>query len=95
MQVSPFEFLKKVDPAQILHIVQNEHPQTIALILSYLSTNQAAYILSGIAGHGQAEVATRIAVMDRTSPEIIAEVEKVLEGKIEASMSTDFTSAAV
>ena len=93
LQVSPFEFLKKTDPGQLLNFIQNEHPQTIALILSHLSPTQAAGVLSQLDQKLQAEVATRIAVMDRTAPDVISEVERVLEEKLESSMSTDFTTA--
>lgn len=62
-----------------MNFIQQEHPQTMALILSYLDPVQAGQILSELNPEVQAEVARRIAVMDRTSPEIINEVERVLE----------------
>ena len=79
LQVRPFEFVKKTDPTQLLNFIQDEHPQTIALILSYLSSSQASVIIAALPPEKQADVAKRIAQMDRTSPDIIKEVEKVLE----------------
>ena len=81
LQVRPFEFVRKTDASQLINFIQDEHPQTIALILSYLSPSQAALIISALPPDSQAEVARRIAVMDRTSPDVIKEVEKVLESK--------------
>lgn len=93
LQVKPFEFIRKTDPSQILNYIQNEHPQTIALILAYLSPLQAGQILSSLPGDKQGEVAKRIATMDRTSPEIIREVEAVLESKFSTMVSQDYTVA--
>ena len=91
LQVKPFEFVRKTEPSQLLNFIQDEHPQTIALILSYLTAGQAATILSALPMEKQADVARRIAVMDRTSPEIIREVEKVLESKLSSLVNQDFT----
>ncbi len=91
LQVRPFDFARKADPNQILNFIQNEHPQTIALILSYLDTNQAAQILSNLPEDMQADVARRIAVMDSTSPEVIYEVEQILEQKLSATFTHDYT----
>ena len=77
LQVKPFEFVKKTDASQLLNFIQDEHPQTIALILSYLSAAQSATILGALAPEKQADVARRIATMDRTSPDVIKEVELV------------------
>jgi len=93
LQVRPFDFARKADPAQILNFIQNEHPQTIALILSYLEPQQAAMILSALPQERQAEVAKRIAMMDSTSPEVIAQVEQVLEQKLSATVTHDYTQA--
>ena len=92
LQVRPFDFVRKADTTQILNFIQNEHPQTIALILSYIRPKQAAEVLSELSSDKQAEVARRIALMDRTSPEVIKEVEKVLEKKLSAMLTEDFTS---
>ncbi|AIE59652.1 flagellar motor switch protein FliG [Bacillus methanolicus] len=91
LQVRPFDFARKADPAQILNFIQNEHPQTIALILSYLDAAQAGQILSELPQEMQADVARRIAEMDRTSPEIINEVEQILERKLSATVTQDYT----
>ncbi|CCQ97485.1 flagellar motor switching and energizing component [[Clostridium] ultunense Esp] len=92
LHVRPFEFIRKADPNQLLNYIQNEHPQTIALILSYLQPNQSAQILASLAPEKQGEVTMRIATMDRTSPEVIKEIEKVLETKFSGMLSQDFTS---
>ena len=91
LQVKPFEFVRKTDATQLLNFIQDEHPQTIALILSYLSPQQAAMIVSALPPERQADVARRIAVMDRTSPEVVKEVEKVLESKLASLVNQDYT----
>lgn len=92
LQVRPFDFVRKADPSQILNFIQSEHPQTIALILSYLKPQQAAAVLSALPQEKQADVAKRIATMDRTSPDIIKDVERVLEKKISSLVTEDFTA---
>ena len=91
LQVKPFEFVRKTDATQLLNFIQDEHPQTIALILSYLSASQSALIISALPPDRQADVAKRIAVMDRTSPDVIKEVEKVLESKVASLVNQDYT----
>lgn len=91
LQVRPFDFVRKADPAQILNFIQNEHPQTIALVLSYLDAKQSGQILSSLPQEVQADIARRIAIMDRTSPEVINEVEQVLEKKLSSTVTEDFT----
>ena len=91
LQVKPFEFIRKTDPSQLINFIQDEHPQTIALILSYMPPQQAAQIISGLAPDRQADVARRIAVMDRTSPDVIKEVESVLEQKLASLVNQDYT----
>ena len=91
LQVRPFDFIRKTDASQILNFIQNEHPQTIALILSYLKPQQSATILSELAPEKQADVARRIALMDRTSPDVIKEVERALEKKLSSLMTEDYT----
>ena len=83
LQVRPFEFVRKTDASQLLNFIQDEHPQTIALILSYLPSAQASQIIESLPLDKQADVAKRIAQMDRTSPDVIKEVEKILERKRE------------
>ena len=91
LQVSPFEFVRKTDPSQVLNFIQDEHPQTIAMILSYLTPTQAAMIMSALTPDVQADVAKRIATMDRTSPDVIKEVERVLERKLSSLINQDYT----
>ena len=93
LQTKPFDFIRKTDPAHLVNFIQNEHPQTIALILSYLDPGKAALILAALNTDLQADIMTRIATMDRTSPEILREVERVLERKLSTLSSEDFTSA--
>lgn len=93
LQVRPFDFARKADPAQILNFIQNENSQTIALILSYLQPDQASIILSSLPQDKQADVAKRIAQMDSTSPEVINQVERVLEQKLSSTVTQDYTSA--
>ncbi|MGE5588579.1 MAG: flagellar motor switch protein FliG [Clostridia bacterium] len=84
LQEKPFSFARQVDPAQLVNFIENEHPQTIALILAYLHPEQSAVVLSALPEGLQTEVAVRLAEMDRTSPEVVAEVEKVLENRLYA-----------
>jgi flagellar motor switch protein FliG len=78
----PFNFLSHADPGQVLSYVQYEHPQTIALVLAHIPSALASSILSGLSPDVQSDVAHRIAVMDRTSPEVIRQVELALERKL-------------
>ena len=91
LQVRPFEFVRKADPSQLLNFIQDEHPQTIALILAYLPASQASAVVSALPPDKQADVAKRIALMDRTSPDVIKEVEKVLEKKLSSLVNQDYT----
>ncbi|MBM7647133.1 flagellar motor switch protein FliG [Bacillus ectoiniformans] len=91
LQVRPFDFARRAEAGQILNFIQNEHPQTIALILSYLDPQQAGQILSELPQEVQADIAKRIALMDSTSPEIINEVEAILERKLSATVTQDYT----
>ncbi|OUM96983.1 MAG: flagellar motor switch protein FliG [Thermobacillus sp. ZCTH02-B1] len=93
LQVRPFDFARKADPAQILNFIQNENSQTIALVLSYLQPEQAAAILSSLPQDKQADVARRIALMDSTSPEVISQIERILEQKLSSTVTQDYTSA--
>src|SRR5690625_4708378 len=92
LQVRPFDFARKTDPGQIFNFIQNENVQTIALILSYLKPEQASAILSELPEDKQAEVAKRIALMDSTSPEVISQVEHILEQKLSTMVSDDYAS---
>ena len=93
LQVRPFDFIRRTDPAHLLNFIQGEHPQTIALILAYLDSNKSSMILGSLPHEIQSEVAKRIAVMDRTSPDVLREVERVLEKKLSTLASEDFTAA--
>jgi flagellar motor switch protein FliG len=93
LQVRPFDFIRRTDPTHLLNFIQQEHPQTIALILAYLEPQKASIILSSLPHEVQSDVAKRIATMDRTSPEVLREVERVLEKKLSTLSSEDYTSA--
>ena len=93
MQVVPFEFLKKADPHQVLSFIQDEHPQTIALILAYMPLSSASLILAKLSTELRADVAARIATMDQTPPEVIRRVEQVLEKKVSSIVSQEMTQA--
>ncbi|MFC2639076.1 MAG: flagellar motor switch protein FliG, partial [Mitsuokella sp.] len=92
LQVRPFDFLRKTDPSQLINFIQNEHPQTIALIMAYLEPDQAAVVLGSLPAESQVDVSKRIAIMDRTSPEVVRDVERVLERKLSSLVSQDFTT---
>ncbi len=93
MQVMPFEFLKRADPQQLLGFIQEEHPQTIALVLAYMPISQSSLILSKLPQDLRVEVAERIAMMDQCPPEVIRNVEQVLEAKVSNMINHDVTQA--
>ena len=93
MQIVPFEFLKKADPNQLLGFIQDEHPQTIALILAYMPSSQAAMILTKLPQDLRGDVAERIAAMEQTPPEVIHRVEAVLERKVSSLINEEITKA--
>lgn len=93
LTVRPFDFARKTEPSQLLNFIQNEHPQTIALIMAYLKADQAGIILSALPPLQQVEVAKRLATMDRTAPEVLHEVELVLEKKLSSFVMQDFSIA--
>ncbi len=93
LAIRPFDFARKTEPGQLLNFIQNEHPQTIALVMAYLTAEQAGIILSALSPAQQVEVARRIASMDRTSPEVIREIELVLEKKLSSFVMQDFSIA--
>lgn len=93
LKTRPFDFIRRTDPQHLLNFIQQEHPQTIALILAYLEPAQASTILSQLPQEKQTDVSRRIATMDRTSPEILREVERVLDKKLSSLSSEDYTSA--
>ena len=89
----PFSFLAKTDSDNLMTFIQDEHPQTIALILSHLPADKASEILAGLPLNKQLEVVTRIANMDNTNPEVIKEVEKGLEMRLSGLMTQTFQKA--
>ena len=93
LRVKPFDFIRKADSAQVLNFIQNEHPQTIALILSYVDPKNSAAILASLPLETQTGVIARIANMGITSPEYIKETERVLEKKLSTLNFGDTTSA--
>lgn len=93
LQVLPFDFLRKADPAQVQSFIQDEHPQTIALILAYMPMASAASILGKLPSDLRADVAARIAMMDQTPPEVIRRVEQVLERKVSSILNQEMTQA--
>ena len=93
LQVRPFDFIRRTDPAHLLNFIQQEHPQTIALILAYLEPQKASVILGSLPHEIQSDVAKRIATMDRTDPNVLREVERVLEKKLSTLSSEDYTIA--
>jgi flagellar motor switch protein FliG len=89
---APFEFLRKTDPRQVLSFIQDEHPQTIALVLAYMNADEASLVLSGLPEELQRDVAVRLATMDSTSPDIIATVENALERRLSSVLQQGETS---
>jgi flagellar motor switch protein FliG len=93
LQNTPFDFFNKADPTQLASSFQNENPQLVALVLSYLKPDRAASILSLLSPELQVEIATRIAEMDRTNPEVLREVENIMEAKFSNVVTGEFSQA--
>lgn len=93
LQMTPFDYIKRTDPQQLLNFIQSEHPQTIALILAHLTPDHAAIILGALPAEIQVDVATRIAVLDRAAPDVVMEIERVLERRISSIFTQEFTAA--
>lgn len=91
LQTKAFDFIRKADYKNLMAIIQNEHPQTIALILSYARADQASTIIAELPNNVKVEVVERVAKMDRTSPEMIKEVEKTLARKFSSIVSSEYT----
>lgn len=89
LRTKAFEFIRKADYKNLLTIIQNEHPQTIALVLSYSRADQASSVIAELPKEKRIEVVERIAKMDRTSPEVIRIVERILELKFSSVSSVD------
>jgi flagellar motor switch protein FliG len=93
LKVRAFEFIRKIEPQYLLGFLQNEHPQTIALVLSYARIEQASHIISMLPKDKQLDIVERIATLDRTSPETIRDVEASLEKKLSSVFSDQFMEA--
>lgn len=93
LKMRPFELVRRSDPKQLFSFIQGEHPQTIALIMTHLMSDKAAVLLSNLPHDIQPEVTKRIALMGRTSPEVLKEIEGVLENKISNLAPADYTTA--
>lgn len=91
LQVKPFDFLRQADPLQLVNFLQSEHPQTIAVILSYLEPQLAGKILSALPEDLQVEVVKRIALLERTSPDVIRDIERNLERKLSGFVMQTFS----
>lgn len=89
----PFDSIRQNDPAQIAGFLQNEHPQTIAVVMAHLAPEMAAVVLAGLPAERQADVVRRVSTIDRTSPEMVREVEKVLQRKLSAVGTQESTTA--
>jgi flagellar motor switch protein FliG len=92
-KVKPFTFIRNADAKQLVNMISQEHPQTIAFILSYLEADQAAMVLSELSQDIQSDIARRIALMERTSPQIIKGVESVMKERLSTIFQQDFTTA--
>ncbi|MCG8482823.1 MAG: flagellar motor switch protein FliG [Clostridia bacterium] len=88
----PFLLARKTEPLQLLKTIVNEHPQTIALILCFLQADRAAQVLSGLPEEMKADVAYRIATMNKTSPKVIKQVEQILDRKLSNVLEGNFES---
>ena len=90
---TPFAFLQKTDSENLLTFIQDEHPQTIALILAHLNPTKASEILVGLPSTKQVEVVKRIANMEQTNPDVIKEVERGLEHRLSDIVNQSFEKA--
>ncbi|MBC7344884.1 MAG: flagellar motor switch protein FliG, partial [Clostridia bacterium] len=90
-KIRPFSLVRKTDPKQLASFILNEHPQTIALILCYLEPQQASTVLGILPEEYQVDVARRIALMERASPEVVRQVEAALERRVSSLVRQDFT----
>ncbi len=93
LKVRAFDFIRKIEPQYLLGFLQNEHPQTVALVLSYARVDQASQIVSMLPKDKQLEVIERMATLDRTSPETIRDVEASLEKKLSSVFSDQYMEA--
>jgi flagellar motor switch protein FliG len=91
LQVKPFDFLKRIDIAQITNVLQNEHPQTVALVLCYLPPAAAAQVIAGLPEDLQVDVIKRISIMDRATPDVVKEVESRMKDRLSAFAAQPFS----
>jgi flagellar motor switch protein FliG len=94
MVKGPFDFLKNADPRQILNFLSAEHPQTIALVVAHAHPDIAAQVVGGLPEDVQRAVSVRIAMLEPSSPEVIAQVEAMLERRLSSSVKNQETSVA-
>lgn len=92
-QIRPFSFMRQADSKQLVNLLGQENPQTIALILSYLNPEQSSMIIAALPEEQQTDIAKRIALMERTSPEVLRDIENVLRTKLTSVLQQDFASA--
>lgn len=93
IEALPFAFVQKIDATHLLTFIMDEHPQTIALILSHLQPQKAAQVIAGLPSDRQLSVVRRIARMGQTNPEIIQEVERGLEHRMSSITSQSYETA--
>jgi len=93
LQVKPFDLIRKTDASSLINFIHHEHPQTIALIISYLDAGKAAQVVQALEPDKQVDVAKRMALLDQTSPEVIREIERVLEKNLSSLLSQEFSQA--
>ncbi len=91
-QYRPFGIARKAEATQLLNVIRNEHPQTIALILCYIQPEKSAQVLSGLSENMRSDVARRIAQMSNTSPLVIEEVETILQSKLSNVIRSDIST---
>lgn len=92
MRPQHFDFLRESDPAQLAQFIQEEQPQAIALILSHLQPSTASRVLSALPAELQTEVSMRIAMMERTPPEVVEGIETVLRRRLSSIITSEYTS---
>ncbi|MDD3237191.1 MAG: flagellar motor switch protein FliG [Candidatus Gastranaerophilales bacterium] len=90
---NPFQFFNDADPSQLATSFQNENPQLIALILAYLKPENSAQVLNFLPPRIQVQVAIKIAEMNSTNPEVLADIEKIVESKFSSIVVQDFSKA--
>lgn len=91
LQVKPFDFLKRIDITQITNVLQNEHPQTVALVLCYLPPAAAAQVIAGLPEDLQVDVVKRISIMDRATPDVVKEVESRMKDRLSSFAAQPFS----